>query len=311
VGLAVLGWMVAIFSKGGSLFSHTYELRLRANNVSGLKAGSAVLMSGVRVGNVNRAEFAPEGKGVIIRVRIDRNYPVRADARFVIEQLGLLGDQYVAIYPRANQGPVLADGDQVPLQEPFNFQETVRSATELMGEFQQTAKSLNAMMARLDKTVLSEHSLTNVTAAIINFRQLSERVLTAVDGLNQLLETNSRPIFLSVSNLVQFSTEMDQLASELTLMVASNKVEFNQAIQSLGATARVLERMSIAVEHGEGLAGALVSDQHLKESFAQMVHNLELVSSNLSYHGLLYKPRHPKPEAAKSPPDFEPKTPFK
>ena len=234
IGLGVLGALLAAFSKSSGLLSHTYELKLRANNVSGLKQGSVVLMSGVHVGRVQRAEFAPDGRGVIIRVQIDKKYPVHADARFVIEQLGLLGDQYAAIYPRGNKAPVLADGDQVPIEEPFNFQETIRSATQLIGEFEQTAKTINTMMARLDKTLLSDSSLANATNAIAHFQQLSEHVLTTVDHLNQLLETNSRPIFLSVSNLVQFSGAMDLLAGELSQMVATNKVDFNKAIQSLG-----------------------------------------------------------------------------
>lgn len=309
-GLLVLGAMFALFSKGASLFNRTYGLRLRADNVSGLKAGSAVLMSGVPVGKVERALFAPEGKGVIILVRIDGGYRIHGDARFVIEQIGFLGDQYVAIYPQANQAPVLHEGDTVPLQEPFNFQETVRSATELVGDFRQTTKTINDLMARLDRTVLSERSLSNATASIANFRQLSEKTLTMADGINQLLQTNSRPIAHSISNIVQFSEEMDRLAREMTEMVATNKIEFNKAIQSLEATARVLERLSASVEDGQGLAGALVKDPRLKESFTQVVRNLETVSSNISYHGLLYKPKHPKTNAVNPGFRFEPKSPF-
>jgi phospholipid/cholesterol/gamma-HCH transport system substrate-binding protein len=309
-GIVVLAAMVAIFSKSGSLFTQAYELRLRANNVSGLKPGSAVLMSGVPVGAVQRAEFAPDGKGVIITVRIERKNTIHADARFVIEQIGLLGDQYVAIYPEANQGPVLQPGDTVPVREPFNFQETVHSATELVGDLKESTKAVNTLIARIDRTVLSEASLSNATVAVANFRLLSQRVLTMVEGVNQLVETNSRPIFLSVSNLVLFSQEMDLLASELQQVVATNKVELAQGIRSLDATARVLEKLTRSVEQGQGLAGALVQDNALKESFVQMVQNLQTVSSNISYHGLLYKPRHPKTNAPAPSLQSQPKTPF-
>ena len=130
-----------------------------------------------------------------------------------------------------------------------------------------------------------------------------------LSGLLAALVSTNTPA--AVSNLVQFSQAMGQLAGELTGMVASNKLEFNQAIGSLEATARVLERLSLAVEQGQGLAGALLKDPQLKESFTQTARNLQTVSSNLSYHGLLYKPRHPKSEAPNAPPAFPPKSPFK
>src|SRR6266511_2009927 len=118
VALVVLAAILLVFSKGEGWFASTYTLRLRADNVGGLKARSAVLISGVAVGSVAGTELSPEGKGVTIFLRIHKRYQVHRDARFVVEQVGLLGDQYVVIYPTENKAPLLKDGDEVECAAP-------------------------------------------------------------------------------------------------------------------------------------------------------------------------------------------------
>ena len=188
VGLLVLAGLIAVFTKSGGWFTTTYELRLRATSVSGLKQGSVVQMSGVPVGSVVGADLAPEGKGVLIRLKIQGQYKIHSDAKFVIEQLGFLGDQFVAIYPQTNAGPILQPGAEVPAQEPFNIQEAVRSATGLMQQAGQTVKTVHELVARVDQNVLSGANITNVTLTLQNLRVASERVLTMVDGVTRLVD---------------------------------------------------------------------------------------------------------------------------
>ncbi len=52
VGLVLLAVVLIQFSKGTSLFRGTYELRLHAVNVGGIKERAGVLLAGVEVGSV-------------------------------------------------------------------------------------------------------------------------------------------------------------------------------------------------------------------------------------------------------------------
>jgi len=293
--LVVLAALIAIFTKHKGIFTSTYEIRLRASTVSGLKQGSVVLMSGVPIGTVSGADLAPEGKGVIIRLKLQSRFKIHSDARFVIEQIGFLGDQFVAVYPQKNAGPELQPGQEVPAQEPFNVQEAVRSATTLMQQAGQTAKTVSDLVNRVDRNLLSEVNLTNVSVTLQNLRVASERVLTMVDGVTRLVDTNSRPIFISVSNLVQFSEDLSLLSQEFNQMVITNSTELNKAVKSLESTSGALQRLAGGLEKGQGLAGALLKDQDLRESVHRIAQNLETVSSNIMRHGLLYKPKQPKP----------------
>ena len=291
IGIALTVALLLAFSKGLTFFKPTYDLFLKAKNVAGLREGAGVLLAGVEIGSVAGAQVAPDGRGVLIRLKISSDYKIHSDANFVIEQVGFLGDQYVGIYPQENQGPVLDPGSVVNVDVPVSIQEVARSATDLLQQASATVKVLNTAVARIDTTVLAPSTLTNITDAIENFRRASERSVRLMENMNGLVVTNAVPISISVSNLARFSEDMDRLANEMYVTVATNRVEFTKAVKNLEKTTAVLERIALSVEGGSGLAGSLLSDSPLKENVSSVVSNFAVLSSNFNRYGILYKPR--------------------
>ena len=86
LGLVLLVLLLMSFSKGLTILTRSYDLSLRAISVGGLKDRAAVLMSGVTIGNVVEATIPPDGKGVIIKLKIQEKYKIHSDARFRIDQ---------------------------------------------------------------------------------------------------------------------------------------------------------------------------------------------------------------------------------
>jgi len=255
------------------------------------------------------ATIPQDGKGVTIRVKIQAKYKIHSDARFVIEQIGFLGDQYISIYPTKNQGAILAPGAEVTCEEPFNLQEVVRSASGLMETVNQTIKTVNDMVARLDKMVLSEENLTNINIVIKNMRGASDKAVSMMDGVIRLVDTNGPPISKAVTNLVVFSEELENLAVEMQQTVATNKVELTAAVKHLESMSSIMERLLKDIEAGRGLAGALMRDETLKFDVRQIAINFSTLSSNLNKYGLLYKPKPPK-KSSKEQPAYPGRMPF-
>ena len=301
LGIALVLLLLFSFSKGWNFLTPTYDLRLQARSVGGLKGRAAVLLSGVPVGNVVSADVDPEGKGVIIKLVVQAKYQIRSDARFVIDQFGFLGDQFVAVFPQSTNAPVLQPGSLVMGEEPLNLQEVTRSATGLIQRMDETVKLLNTAFTRVDRTVLHENTLTNITAALGNFRILSDKAVTMVDGVNRLVDTNSPPISISVSNMVRFSQELNQIALELQQTFSTNRVELTSVIKNLGSTTRVLDDLIKDVELGKGLAGSLIKDEQLRLHLGNILENLDEATSNINKYGLLYKPKRPKTSAVVRP----------
>jgi phospholipid/cholesterol/gamma-HCH transport system substrate-binding protein len=304
IGLVILGMLLVQFGKGTSFFRPTYQIRLHAVNVGGLKVRAAVLMSGVQVGTVSDIKLAPDGKSVTMILRIYSEYAIHPDARFVIEQSGFLGDNYVAILPTENKGDILKNGDEAEADSPFNLQETARAAGGFLQRMDDTVKTLNKTIADVRRLVLNEQTLTNLSVTVGNFRTVSEHALTAVDNLNSLVQSNTPSIAIAISNVVFFSEELDRFGKGLSSVVATNSTEINIAVKNIESSTDILKTLMKDLQAGKGPAGNLLKNEQLSANVSQIAYNLSITSSNLNRLGLwgiLWEHKAPKTSAPASP----------
>ena len=286
VGLLLVAVVLIQFSKGTSLFRGTYELKLHAVNVGGIKPRAGVLLAGVEVGSVASIRLAGDGKSVTILLKIYKDYPIFHDARFVIEQAGFLGDQFVSVIPTENTPPLLADGADVPCQEPFNLQEVARSTAGFIQRIDATAKKLDDSVSQLQSEVLNERTMTNFAVAINNARIFSEQALDTINGINALVATNAGQINYAVSNTVGFSQELTGLAGSARDLLATNGAEISAAVENVKASTEVLKKLMEDVQSGRGLAGTLLQNEKLATNVQAIAANLSLTTSNLNRLGL-------------------------
>ena len=301
IGLVVLALLMIQFSKGASVFRSTYQLQLHAGNVGGLKNRSGVLLAGVQVGAVSDIILAPDGKSVTIMLKIYKENTIYSDARFVIEQSGFLGDQYVAIVPMLNQGAVLTNNAVVNCEDPFNLQEVARNAAGFIKRIDETATRLNEAIADVRKLVLNEQTLTNLATTVGTLRTASEHAVTVVDNVNLLIETNRSSVTATMSNLVYFSEQINAVAGKLGGVVDTNSAELNVTLKNLSASSAELKNLLDDAQAGRGLAGTVLKNDALGQDIAAIASNLSVTSSNLNRLGL-WRVLFPKePPKAKSP----------
>jgi phospholipid/cholesterol/gamma-HCH transport system substrate-binding protein len=305
IGLVLLAALLMSFSKGFSFFTPTYAIDLKADSVGGLKKNANVLLSGVPVGKVSEFDVAPSGKGVIIKLLIEDRFKdrIHADARFGIEQLGLLGDQYVEITPTENKQPPLSPGATVQSEEPLSIQGTARSAKDLITQASDTLKTINEILTRANKTILTEQSLSNIAVALDNFGVITKHAADVTAQIDNLIQTNTPTFGGAVSNMVRFSQELNSLSIEMSSIVATNGPEFNKAVKNLENTSEILERLAKNLEAGKGLAGMVLKDEAFQAQFFEIATNLATFSRNLREHNLLhalfFKPKEPEPPKEK------------
>ena len=301
LGLVVLAVLLVLFSKGFSFDWQTYRVYLRTSNVGGLKTGALVLMSGVQVGKVSAIRLAADGRTVTVTLKLNKGIAIYQDANFVIEQSGFLGDQYVAIVPTKNVGPPLKDGDEVTCEAPFNLLEVARSTSGFITRIDDTAKKLDAAIADLRRLVLNEETLSNLSATVGTMRVASEHAVITVDNINALVQTNREPVTASLSNLVVFSDNLNQLAAKLNEVAATNAPEVSVAVQNVKSSAETLKSLLDDLQAGKGLAGTLLQDPQVAAHVSLLASNLAITSSNLNRLGLwgiLWRPKAPRTNVA-------------
>ncbi|MEP6662411.1 MAG: MlaD family protein [Verrucomicrobiota bacterium] len=295
VSLILLAGLMLSFSRSLGFFEKTYRLRLKAENVGGIKDKAMVMMSGVKVGMVENAVLQTNGS-VLINLKIEDRFKIDRAARFYIDSMGFLGDQYVAINS-TNSSDYLKDGDQVICDPPLNLQEAMRSTAGLLSQAQATMKTLDAAVSNVNKTVLNEATLTSFSRAISNLQAMSGNVSVTLAKVDSLIDSNSPVIGASISNLYDFTTG-------LKTTLATNQMKISQTISNLHHASVSVNELLEGVKATNGPVGLLLRDEQMKKNLASLATNINVVaenfavfSSNLNQRGLwrmLWKPKAEK-----------------
>ncbi|HEX3626041.1 MAG TPA: MlaD family protein [Verrucomicrobiae bacterium] len=296
IGLVLLAALLIAFSKGTSVFRGTYTVHLVAANVGGLKLRASVLLAGVQVGAVSGIKLAPDGKSVNITLRVYNGTTIYNDANFVIEQAGFLGDQFVAVLPTANQGTIITNNEEVHCEPPFDMLAVARSASGFITRIDNTVAKVEASVSELQKSLLNEETLTNLSMAVANIKEASDHANGVVGGLDTLVATNSGQVHLAVSNIVFFSQELTQLAANANGVLDTNGVAISGAVSNLQAATTTLRQIADDMHAGKGLAGTILENQALATNVEVTVNNLEITTSNLNKFGIWHMLwSHPAP----------------
>jgi len=206
------------------------------------------------------------------------------------------------VIPRENKAPLLKNHDEVVCEEPFNLQELARSGVGLVKRVDETVHKLNDAITRIDEVVLSQHTLTNLTSAVGNFRLVSERALSAVAGFDQVVQSNAMPVSLAVTNLGLFAQELNEVANGLSNLLDTNGAQLTSTIRNVESVSASVNVLVSNLNNGRGLAGFLIKDEEVKLQISLLMGNLTTLSSNLNKYGLLYKPKPVKTRTSTPPP---------
>ena len=103
------------------------ELTAEFSEIGGLKERAPVVVSGVKVGRVDRIELTQDLRAVV-HLDVDARYKIPTDSSAAIRTEGLLGQQFVALEPGAEDA-LLKSGDKIA------FTESAISIERLVGDF--------------------------------------------------------------------------------------------------------------------------------------------------------------------------------
>jgi len=318
VGLALSALLILNFSKGLTFGRATYKLEIIMPTAAGLKPAADVMMAGVPIGKVAATSLSLDGQSVDVTVVVLAKYKIRKDARFHIDALGFLGDQYIEVTPApgtAGSGPegaLLADGARVQGDVPFNMQEAVRSISGLVDQGQKTMKDLDKAINNVNNTVLDGATLTNFVATITNFEAVTENLVAMSREIRGVLDSNVVPVHVAITNFAALTAKLGDTADKL---LDSNVASVHVAVTNFEALAVKLDDMAgklqpvaEGLQAGQGLAGSLLKDEKMKTNFATLLTNISDMAEqyarfgrSLNEHGLWWHLFNPKPPPTNAP----------
>ena len=180
LGIVVTCTLILYFGKVGDRFRGGYPITVEFSNAGGLISGAQVLYAGVLVGKVDSIRLKKSGNGVDVELNLFKDSNIRKDARFLIKQSCLLGDQHIVVSPVSSNAPILEAGAIVQGSDPFDFNEVAGQAGEAI-------KKLNSAINKLSTDLLDTDTLDTAKKGVRNFSDLMARLKTNSEKLNVIL----------------------------------------------------------------------------------------------------------------------------
>ena len=242
---------------GADVGDHPYRVTAEFADVLDLVPQAAVKVRDVAVGRVERIELAADNVTAVVRMVVNGDVRLPANAGAELRQSSLLGEKYVEL--RAPQSPAgrLSDGAVIPMAATNRNPEIeeVLAALSLLlngggvGQLQTILHEVNLALAGNEPRLRSLLSTVDRLVSDLDARQGD--IVRAIDALNRLSGS-------LVGQTANITTALDRLAPGLEVI--------NQQRDSLVAMLGALDRLSaVAVETVNRGQADLVEDLRLLE----------------------------------------------
>lgn len=290
VCLALMAGLIWKFGKYEPLTKHTYEINVVFSTVGGIVNDAGVLYGGIGVGKVRSITLDQQGLlKVKVTLAIYDTVKIRKDAKFVINQSGLLGDRYVDIIPQGATAEFLEPGATVEGSTSVDLSEAIHGVVDVLHQAAGTIQRVDKAIQRIDETVLSRQSLEHIDSSLANIDITTSNAIALTLSLRSIVDDNRGKVdetltkFSDVAdNLKLTSRSVDQVVKKVDQIVTVNQDDIRAATKKLAESAERLNDIFARLEKGEGTVGKLLVDPTLHDEIVQLVHNWRK-------YGLLYK----------------------
>ncbi|WP_182376225.1 MlaD family protein [Nocardioides sp. WS12] len=175
----------------GSIVRPPYQVEVQFTAPGGIHPRADVDLLGTRVGKVVEVRPGPDSATTVV-VAIDQDVRISTDVDATISSKSAIGEPYVALTPRSEDGPMLADGDTISLDRttaPPDFAELLTNVAGLAESI-----PLRDLATTLDELALAVNGVGPDLGRLIDSSQtITEASLDNVESLISLID-NARTV---------------------------------------------------------------------------------------------------------------------
>ena len=224
-----------------------YTVEVTFAKVENLVPNSTVLHDDVIVGTVTDIEV--DGWQAVVTMRLLDDVPISADAEFSIGQKTLLGAQYVEVSSPPGGGELLADGDEVPVDQTGTYPATeqVLGAASLLlnnGGLSQISTITKELNRTLDGRVPDARSLmTTLNKLLATLDDNKDHIigtLAAVDHLSSRIREDSDVVAEAIDRLGPALRVLNRQRERLVAAVTTSGATSADAVRAIGMTRQAL-----------------------------------------------------------------------
>ncbi len=268
VVILLCAWAGIRFLSGLDVFGRTRNYTAHYEQINGLQDAAAVVINGVKVGQVTGVALDIEKGGVDVTLSVNKAYNIPTDSKAMMFSAGLMGGKSIEI-KMGEAKEFLKSGDAIETGVTLDMFDTL--ANEL-GDIKERVATL---LDNLNQTIegvdsLVDNNSKNLTKTVASLNAImadlkKSNIIGNIDGFCATLNQNGE-------KLEGIITDINSLTKALNEQQSGEKLA--QAINEVNA-------LLAKVNSGSGSIGNLVSDEKLYKELAQASQNLSLLLADL------------------------------
>jgi phospholipid/cholesterol/gamma-HCH transport system substrate-binding protein len=194
LAIGIVCTLIILLGEMPELWKSTYILTVEFPDASGLSNGADVNLCGAIIGKVvAEPHMVPHSDLADVQVRIDRDVVVRRDARWMVNNSGLLGDAFVEVRPRLpslgeEKSSVLANGDTVVGVSGVDLSTLIKASLPLIYKANHAAGQLDEIVTRLNNGVLTQATCADIRKTVRTLPRLIDDGHAVVQNANDLVD---------------------------------------------------------------------------------------------------------------------------
>lgn len=193
--LAILAAGVFIVGSKQYLFTSTYRLKTKFDNVAGLAIGADVRVGGVHSGTVGDIVMAHRPNGqitVIMDLARSTHEIVKQDSVASIETEGMVGSQYLAVSFGSTGAAEVRSGDVIASQAPLEVSALLKKASGILDSSEEALQNATRATASLASISAKIDGGQGTVGALVNDKQLYNNLEQAtVAGRDTVLQAQA------------------------------------------------------------------------------------------------------------------------
>ncbi len=295
-GLVMLGGLVLQFGRFRERWTGQYPLTIVFDDASGVIKGSEVRMGGAHIGEVADVPKLNDAVKAEVPLSINDTIRIPVGSSFRINSATLLGDKLIVVVPPADQSDgSIAAGSRLQGAGLTGLDAIQNNAEELSHEVLRIIKEAEKTFAKVDKAVVEIRDAGGQLRAAmdkVNARMLSEDNLARFDRTLENLATTSGRWNATSEKLDPVVAEAREAIAEVKKAVATADGTLRSADRAIADLKPSLEKIPKAVDEvrataskagktldhinaGEGMLGAMATDNDVAFDFKTFMRNLK------------------------------------
>ena len=269
-------WAGIRFLSGADIFGRTHTYYVYYDNASGLQNASAVVIRGVKVGQVSNVAIAEdEPSKVAVTLAVSKDYAIPADSKAKVFSAGLMGGQAIELVI-GSSAEMLEPGAKIaPIVEPGMIDMLTSEFGDIKEKLVSVMDNINVTLNSLNGLVDSNNA--NISAAIANLNGVladieQSDIVANLDSFTGTLKNNGEKIDSIVANVGNLTASLDEQQTGAKLA---------QSVEQLNA-------LLAKFNESDGTVGSLLNDKALYANLAEASNNLSLLLEDLKEHPKRY-----------------------